>query len=223
MVAQRVRHQQRRQRIRQPGHVLGHVDERDRQIAGAMQDLEAEGADQHHLARGRRAVLPQHNGPGHQSNGQDDGRDRVQEPDLFEIEQAAAARRHFPAHSVAEAAEFPRQAAERTHQRHVADDVDHLAVDGRRLVGEIVMQGLAGRSQPKDRHHQHGRNDTQAAGHERAHGEDEQHRSQGRDTRRHDVPNEHVLDGEHRVRGGGDAARQRAGQALGKITRRMAG
>ena len=33
------------------------------------------------------------------------------------------------------------------------------AVDGGRLIGEIVMQGLAGRRQPKDRHHQHGRND----------------------------------------------------------------
>ena len=45
------------------------------------------------------------------------------------------------------------EAAERPHQRHVADDVDHLAVDGRGLVGEVVMQRPAGGREAE--HHEH--------------------------------------------------------------------
>ena len=43
------------------------------------------------------------------------------------------------------------EAAEGAHERHVADHVDHLAVDGRRLVGEIVMQRLAGGGEAEHR------------------------------------------------------------------------
>ena len=43
------------------------------------------------------------------------------------------------------------EAAEGADQRHIADDVDHLAVDGGGLVGEIVMQRLAGRGQAEHR------------------------------------------------------------------------
>ena len=44
---------------------------------------------------------------------------------------------------------FAADARERPHQRHVADDVDHLAVDGRRLVGEIVVQWTPGGGEPE--------------------------------------------------------------------------
>ena len=44
-----------------------------------------------------------------------------------------------------------------------------------------------------------------------------------RDAWRQHVPDEHVLDREDRIRCGGDAARQRAGQAIGEIARRMTG
>jgi hypothetical protein len=37
-----------------------------------------------------------------------------------------------------------RQTAERFHQRDIADDIHHLAVDGRRFVGEIMVQRFAG-------------------------------------------------------------------------------
>ena len=36
------------------------------------------------------------------------------------------------------------QAAERLHDGHIADDVGHLAVDGRGAIGERMMQGFAG-------------------------------------------------------------------------------
>ena len=44
MVAQLVRDQQRCERLRQPGHVLGHVDQRHRQIARGVQDRKSERA-----------------------------------------------------------------------------------------------------------------------------------------------------------------------------------
>ena len=63
---------------------------------------------------------------------------------LFEIEQAAPPRVHLAIDRRVEAAMLAQKAAERPHQRHVADDVDHFAVDRRRLAGEIVMQRPAG-------------------------------------------------------------------------------
>ena len=63
---------------------------------------------------------------------------------LLEIEQASAPRVHLAIDGGVEAAMLAQEAAERAHQRHIADDVDHLAVDGRGLAGEVVMQRPAG-------------------------------------------------------------------------------
>ena len=75
------------------------------------------------------------------------GHDGVKDAQLLEIEQAAPARRHLAVDGRIEAAVLAAEAAERPHQRHIADDVDHLAVDGGGLVGEIVMQRPAGGGQ----------------------------------------------------------------------------
>ena len=58
VIAQLMRLQQRRDRFRQPGDMLGDVDQRHREIARGIQDREAERADQHHVAGGgaRRAA-----------------------------------------------------------------------------------------------------------------------------------------------------------------------
>ena len=60
----------------------------------------------------------------------------------LEIEQAALARDHLLVDLGIEAAVLARQAAECLHQRHVADDVGHFAVNGCRAVGKLVMQRL---------------------------------------------------------------------------------
>ena len=60
----------RRQRFRQARHVLGHVDQRDRQIARRMQDRKPERADQHDVAGGDLAALPERDRPGQQADGQ---------------------------------------------------------------------------------------------------------------------------------------------------------
>ena len=52
-----------------------------------------------------------------------------------------------------EAAMLARPAAESVDQRHIADDIDHLAVDRGGLVGEVVMQRPAGRGQAEHRDH----------------------------------------------------------------------
>ena len=48
---------------------------------------------------------------------------------------------------------FEVKTAKRPHQRHVVDDIDHLAIDGRGLVGEIVMQRLTAAAKLKHRNH----------------------------------------------------------------------
>ena len=70
--------------------------------------------------------------------------DGMEDAQLLEIEQAAPPRVHLAIDGGVEAAVLAQEAAEGAHQRHVADDVDHLAVDGRGLVGKIVMQRPAG-------------------------------------------------------------------------------
>ena len=58
VVAQFVRLQQRRQRLRQPGEVLGDVDESDGEVAGGVEDGEPQRAGQDDVAGGYGAVLP---------------------------------------------------------------------------------------------------------------------------------------------------------------------
>ncbi len=73
----------------------------------------------------------------------------MKDAQLFEIEQALAPRLHFAIDRRVEAPMLAQEAAEGAHQRHIGDDVDHLAVDGGGLAGEVVMQRLAGRRQPE--------------------------------------------------------------------------
>ena len=107
-------------------------------------------------ARRRRwspAVLPKHDRPGEQAERQNDRHHGVEDAQLFEIEQAAPARVHLAIDGGVEAAMLAGEAAERPHQRHIADDVDHFAVDRGGLVGEIVMQRPPGRGEAEHQAH----------------------------------------------------------------------
>ena len=92
VVAQLVRLQQGRDRLGQPGDMLGDVDQRDREIARRVQDGKAERADQHDVAGGGAAALPQRDRPGQQRDGQHDGDRGMDQPQLLEIAQAAPPR-----------------------------------------------------------------------------------------------------------------------------------
>ena len=223
MIAQRVGDQKRGERFRQPRHVLCHVDERHRQIAGGVQDRHAERAHQHDLSGRGLSVLPQHQRPGHQRDGEHHGDHRVKQPHLLQIQQAAPPRAHLAPDRSVEPAVFALEAAEGPYQGHVADDVDHLAVDRRGLVGKIVMQRLAGGGEAEHRQDENGRDQHQPRGHLPAHGGEEHDRPGGRHTRRQHVPDEHVLHREHGVGGRRDAAREHSGQALGEVAGRMSG
>ena len=95
MVAQLVRQQQRGDRFGQPRDMLGDIDQRHRQIARRTQNGKTERADQHDIAGGGAAALPEHDRPGQQRDGQHDGDRGMREPQLFEITQAASPRRQF--------------------------------------------------------------------------------------------------------------------------------
>ena len=75
----------------------------------------------------------------------------MEQPKPLEIEQAALPGLHLMAHGLVESAVLAAEAAEGPHQRHVGDDVDHLAVNRGCLVCEVVMQGLAGVGKVKQR------------------------------------------------------------------------
>ena len=61
----------------------------------------------------------------------------------FEIEQAAPSRVHLVDRGI-EAFALTGKAEECPHQRHIADDVHHFAVDRCGLAGKVVMQQLPG-------------------------------------------------------------------------------
>ncbi len=153
VVAQFVRKQQGGDRFGQPGDMLGDIDQRHREIARRAQDGKSQRTDQHDVAGGGAAALPKHDGPGQQRDRQHDGHCGVGEPQLFEITQAASPRRQFPVDGGVKPVVLEAEAAKRPHQRHVVDDIDHLAVDGCGLVREVVVQRLAGGGQAKHRDH----------------------------------------------------------------------
>ena len=161
--------------------------------------------------------------PGQQPDGQYHGDAGMDDAQLFEIAKAAPARRQFPVDGSVKPVVLEAEAAECAHQRHVVDDIDHLAIDGRGLVGEVVVQRSAGSRQMEHRHdHRTGDHD-QARRHRQAHGSNQGDRRNRRHAWRQHVPDEHVFDREHRIRGRGDAAGQHARQAVRKIAWRVSG
>ena len=173
VVAQLVRQQQRGNGLGQSRDMLGDIDQRHRKIPRRAENGKPERADQHDIAGGGAAALPKHDPPGKQRDDQRDRDGGVGEPQFLQIAQAAAARGQFPVHGRVEAVMLVMQAAECPHQRHVVDDVDHLAVDGCRLVREIIMQGFARRRQAEHRNHHAARDHDEARGHRQAHCRDQ--------------------------------------------------
>ena len=152
MIAQVVRHQQRLQRFGQPRQMLDHIDQRDREIARRMQHGESERAGEHHVA-GRDAAPRCHSAIAQASRPMVSAtvtsacmmrsRSRYQR-----LRWRAVISRSMVRSKRRCSRPSPQKAL---HQRHVADDVDHLAVDGRGLVGEVVMQRPAGARHAKHR------------------------------------------------------------------------
>ena len=223
MVAQFVRQQQGGDSFGQPCDMLGNIDQRHREIARGAQNRKPQRTDQHDVAGRGAAALPEHDRPGQQRDRQRDGNRGVGDPQLFEIAEAASSRRQFTVDGRVKSVVFEAEAAKRPHQRHVVDDIDHFAVDGGCLVGEIVMQRPAGGGQMKHRDHHRTSDDDQSCRHRQAYGADQRNRRDGRDARRQHVPDEHIFDRKNCIRRRGNAAGQHSRQPVRKIARRMTG
>ena len=91
----------------------------------------------------------------------------------LEVEEALPAGRHLLLDLGVEAPVLAQQAAERLHDRHVADDVRHLAVDRRGAIGKLVVQRPAGGGAAEHDDHDEPGDDHQARRHAPAHGRDE--------------------------------------------------
>ena len=223
MIAHFVRNKERPERFGQASDVLRHVDERDSQIPGSVQDRQSERADQNDVACRGGAALPQDNRPRQQADRQHDRDERVEQPQLFEVDQAPPPRRGFTLERGIEPAMLAAHSAKRTHQRQVGDDIAHLAVDRRRLVGEVVMQGSPGRGATKHRDNHQDSDHHQCAGNSSADRQHECNRPDRRGARREHVPNEHVLHRKGGVRRRRDTACQHPGLPLEKIAWCMSG
>jgi len=203
--------------------MLGHIDQRHGEIARGTQNGKSQGTDQHDVASGGAAALPKGNSPSQQPDGQYHRNPGMDNAQLFKIAKAASPRPQFAADGGIKPVVFEAEAAEGAHQRHVVDDIDHFAVDGRGLIGEIVVQRLAGGRQVKHRNDHCPCDYDQSGGHRHAHGADQRNRRNRRDARRQYIPDEHVLDGENGIGCGRNATGQHSWQPIGKIARRMAG
>ena len=147
----------------------------------------------------------------------------VGDSQLFEITEAASSRRQFPVDGGVKSVVLEAEAAKRPHQRHVVDDIDHLAVDGGGFVGEIVVQRLAGGSQMKHRKYHRAGDDDQSSRHQRTHGADQRNCRDSRDAWRQHVPDEHIFNGEDGIGCGRNAAGQHSRQPVGEIAWCMPG
>ena len=111
-----MRNQQCCQGFGQPGEVLGHVDERHRQVPRRVQDGESERACKDDVAGRDFAALPERDGPGQEADRQRDRDQGVQDAQLLEIEQAAPTRRQLAIDRQIEAAPLAPEAAKRPDQ-----------------------------------------------------------------------------------------------------------
>ena len=92
MVAQSLRHEERLECLGEAGDVLGYIDERDGEIAGRMQDGHSKRAGQNDIPGRDSAVLPQHDRPRQQADGQAHRYGCVQRAQSLEVEQTKSAR-----------------------------------------------------------------------------------------------------------------------------------
>ena len=95
MIVQLVRDEERHQRLGKPRDVLGHVDQRDREIPRRVQNRQSQCAGQDDIAGGHRAALPQNDRPRQQTERQRDGDGGMQNSQSLEVEQAGAPGRHL--------------------------------------------------------------------------------------------------------------------------------
>jgi hypothetical protein len=115
-VGHAVRFQQCAHRFGETRDVLRDVDEGDGEVTRAVQDGEAERADQHDVAGRSPAVVPQPQRPAEQAGRQHGRDDRVQETQLLQIKQALLARIHFGFDGRAEARLLANRHTERAHK-----------------------------------------------------------------------------------------------------------
>jgi hypothetical protein len=78
----------------------------------------------------------------------------VEQTQLFQIDQTAPPRRHLLVDGGVKPSVFAAEPAKRPNQGQVADDIHHFPIDGRRSVGEFVMQRPARGGKAEHRHHQ---------------------------------------------------------------------
>jgi hypothetical protein len=221
-IRQVVRHQQGGQCFPHPGHVLRQVHQRHGQVAGGMQDGEPQRADQHDVAGGGAADLPEMHGPAQEAGSQHRGRGAMHQPQLLQVAQAGAAGAGFGIQGMVQARTLTPEGAEGTDKGEVLHHVHQLPVHGGGPAGKGVMQLLALAAQGGDAGGQGAGGQHQATGHDGVHAgqeADSQHHGHGR---WHGVPGEVLQQGEGGGAGGADAAGQRAGGAIGEVARRMA-
>ena len=187
-----------------------------------MQDGESQGADQDDVAGGGVAGAPLGDNPAEQQDGDADHHHGMHQPQYLDVAQALPPGGHLQAQRPGQARALPMEAAEGADQRHVGDDIGHLAVDRGGLVGEVAVDRPAPGRVLEQHHHQKARKHGQRGGHRQADAGQIGDRADRRHARRQHVPHKEVFDGEERVRGRGDAAGQHAGQTVGEIPWRMA-
>ena len=142
-IAKGVGGQQRGERLGKARHMLRHVHQRHRKIPGGVEHGNTESADEHHLAWRDEALLPEQNRPSDQRQRQQDSDGGVQQSQPLQIEQAPLSRDYFATNGPVEAAMLAVNSAKRQDDGHVADHVDHLAVNRGGPMRILMVQGLA--------------------------------------------------------------------------------
>ena len=122
--------------------MLRDIDQGHGEIAGRVENGQAERAHQDDIARGGSAMLPEQQHPGEQRDRQCDCHERMADAQALEITQADFSSGHLLLDSGIEPMVFARNATEGFDNRDIANDVGQFAVHGGSTIGKLVVQGL---------------------------------------------------------------------------------
>ncbi len=211
------------QRLLHVGVALAHADERERQVARAVQQAEGQGADHHHVA-GRNAVR------GPQRQGEQQGHPRrhhqrhvIYRAHAFGEHPAALMGGGLALEGLDQALALAPAGGEGLHRPHVGDHVDQFAADAPAFLGVEAVQGPAAHAQHDHAGGGQGRDRRHSGRQSPVDGREDQQRAEEVDQRRRHLPGQPVEQRAEVPRHGGDAMAERPRQVLLKVAHGLAG
>ena len=211
------------QRLAHDGELLDGADQRQRQVARAVEDAEGKRADHHDLARRDAADAPQPDCPGEHRAGHEQQRQVVDDPGLLEVAPALDLGLPLGIVAAGEPVALAGAGGEGLERPHIGNGVNQLAAGGACLLGVAVVQGPAALAEQGEDGNDRADEDQQRQRHPPVDEKEDRERTEEVGAGRGDVPHQrrqYVMKG---GASGRDPAGERARQLVGEVAHRLPG